>query len=118
MKLYTAMSSLVAAVLLLAGACNVPAVAQDYGVPAYTTWQSDWDAYHYDRHHVILGTVSGFSPYRLTVARRNGDVQTVDLKHGTVIYPTGSTPATGQRVALVGYYSNGTFIANRVILHP
>jgi hypothetical protein len=67
---------------------------------------------------VILGTVAAFTPYRLTVARRNGNVQTVDLKHGTVIYPTGATPTTGQRVGLVGYYSNGTFIANRVILHP
>jgi hypothetical protein len=66
----------------------------------------------------MLGTVAAFTPYRLTVARRNGVVQTVDLKHGTVIFPTGATPATGERVALVGYYSNGTFIANRVILHP
>lgn len=117
MKFYTAMTSLVA-MLLLNGAACVPASAQDYGVPAYTTWQSDWDAYHYDRHHVILGTVSSFSPYRLTVQRRNGNVQTVDLKNGTVIFPTGATPGTGQRVALVGYYSNGTFIASRVILHP
>jgi hypothetical protein len=52
----------------------------------------------------------------LTVARRNGDVQTVDLKNGTVIYPTGATPTTGERVALVGYYSNGTFIANGLVL--
>jgi hypothetical protein len=54
----------------------------------------------------------------LTVARRNGMVQTIDLKHGTVIYPTGATPTQGERVALVGYYSSGTFIANRVILRP
>jgi hypothetical protein len=27
------------------------------------------------------------------------------------------TPTTNQPVAVVGYYSNGTFIANRVILH-
>ena len=38
--------------------------------------------------------------------------------HGTVIFPTGATPTMGERVALVGYYSSGTFIANRVILHP
>jgi hypothetical protein len=67
---------------------------------------------------VILGTVSAFSPYRLTVTRRNGDMQTIDLKHGTVIHPTGATPTPGERVAIVGYYSNGTFIANRVILRP
>jgi hypothetical protein len=118
MKFYIGMSSLVAAALLLGGPCTAPVAAQDYGVPVYTTWQSDWDANHFDRHHVMLGTVANFSPYRLTIARRNGVVQTVDLKHGTVIFPTGATPAQGERVALVGYYSNGTFIANRVILRP
>lgn len=121
MKFYAGMTSLVAAVLILGGATIAPAFAQDaddYGVPVYTTWQPTWDAYNYDRHHVILGTVADFSPYRLTVAQRNGNVQTVDLKHGTVIYPTGATPTQGERVALVGYFSNGTFIANRVILRP
>ena len=48
--------------------------------------------------------------------RHNGIVQTVDLKNGTRIFPTGATPAPGERVALVGYYSNGVFVANRVIL--
>lgn len=124
MKFYAAMTALAAAVLILGGAVTTPiaAVAQydqygQYGPPpTYTTWQPDWDQYHYDRHHVILGRVANFSPYRLTVAQRNGNVQTVDLKHGTVIFPTGATPQQGDRVALVGYYSNGTFIANRVIL--
>ncbi len=112
--------SLSAALLALGGTAfaSVPALAQDYGVPPYTTWQSDWDARKYDRHHVILGEVASFAPYRLTVIRHNGDSQVVDLKHGTVIYPTGMTPSTGERVALVGYYSNGTFVVNRVILHP
>jgi hypothetical protein len=40
----------------------------------------------------------------------------IDLKNGTVILPTGATPAPSQRVAIVGYYSHGTFIANRVLL--
>ena len=66
----------------------------------------------------MLGTVANFAPYRLTIQRRNGAQQTVDLKNGTVIYPTGATPTPGQRVALVGHYSSGTFIANRVILRP
>lgn len=117
MRFFVAMTSL-AAVLAMGGAfASLPAVAQS-DVPSYTTWQSGWDTYQYDRHHVILGTVASFAPYRLTVTRRNGDVQTVDLKHGTVIYPTGATPTAGERAALVGYYSNGTFIANRVILRP
>ena len=38
----------------------------------------------------MLGTVANFTPYRLTVMRRNGNVQTVDLKNGTVIRPNGS----------------------------
>jgi hypothetical protein len=118
MKFYSAMSSLVAVALFLVGPSVAPVAAQDYGVPAYTTWQPGWDTYHYDRNHVMLGTVADFSPYRLTVARHNGVVQTVDLKHGTVIYPTGATPTQGERVSLLGYYSNGTFIVNRVILRP
>ncbi len=118
MKFYAATMSAVAAVLLLAGASGAPAFAQDYGVPAYTTWQPGWDTYNYDRHHVMLGTVTDFAPYRLTVMRHNGMVQTVDLKHGTIIYPTGATPMQGERVSLVGYYSNGTFVVNRVILRP
>jgi hypothetical protein len=122
-KFYASMMSLAATVLFLGSAVTaLPAAAQEYGpgygVPPYTTWQRDWDNQRYDRHHVMLGTVSGFSPYRLTVMRRNGVVQTVDLKNGTVIYPTGATPTPGEHVALVGYYSNGTFIANRVILRP
>ncbi|HEY2474816.1 MAG TPA: hypothetical protein VGI19_08425 [Candidatus Cybelea sp.] len=118
MKFYTGMTTLVAAVLLIGGAAIAPATAQDYGMPGYTTWQPDWDTYHYDKHHVMLGTVTDFSPYRLTVMRHNGVVQTVDLKHGTIIYPTGATPTQGERVSLVGYYSNGTFVVNRVILRP
>jgi hypothetical protein len=51
------------------------------------------------------------------VARRDGVVQLIDLKDGTVILPTGATPGTNERVAVIGYYSKGTFIANRVILH-
>jgi hypothetical protein len=120
MRLYAAMTSMVAAMLITGGALSaVPALAQydEYGPPPpYSTWQPGWDQYQYDRHHVILGRVSDFHPYRLTIMRRNGNVQLIDLKHGTEIFPTGATPTPGERVAVVGYYSNGTFIANRVIL--
>lgn len=94
-----------------------PASAQAYyPYPAYTTWQPDWDANRYDRKHVMLGVVTDFAPYRLTVARRDGIVQTVDLRNGTVIYPTGATPTPGEHVALVGHYSNGTFVVGRVVI--
>jgi hypothetical protein len=89
--------------------------AQVYG-PAYTTWQSAWDRYEYDHNHVMLGIVLHFSPYRVTIQRRDGFVQTVDLKNGTVINPIGATPVRGDRIAAYGYYSNGTFIVNGLVL--
>ena len=105
-------------------AATLPAVAQQtYGsnnamnAPMYRSWQPDWDQGNFDRRHVILGTVSDFKPYRLQIARRNGTIETIDLKNGTRIFPRGDTPSMNERVAAVGYYSNGTFIANRVILH-
>ena len=106
----------------LATFAAVPASADEVviyganGVPMYQTWQPAWDRYEFDRRHVILGTVAGFEPYRLQVARQNGNVQMIDLKNGTVILPTGATPMTNERVAIVGYYSHGTFIANRVLI--
>ena len=97
---------LLSALMLAAvGIANAPASAQ-------TAWQR----FEYDRHHVMVGTVTAFSPYRLTLRRGDGDVATIDLKPGTVIRPIGATPTAGDRVELFGYYSNGTFIANRVLL--
>ena len=94
-----------------------PGPADVNGVPTYTTWQGGWDSGQYDKRHVILGTVADFKPFRLEVSRPDGPTQTIDLKQGTTILPTGMTPMPNQEVAVVGYYSNGTFIANRVILH-
>jgi len=88
--------------------------------PAYNSidaWQNAWDTGNYDRNHILLGTVGSFAPFRLTMLNPQGDSMTIDLKQGTVIRPTGMTPAAGQRVAVFGYWSNGTFIANRVVLH-
>jgi len=79
-------------------------------------WQPGWDTGAYDRNHVLVGVVNTFSPYRLTIIQPQGGTMTVDLKQGTVIRPTGDTPSTGQHVAVFGYWSNGTFIANRVVL--
>ncbi|MHB8433511.1 MAG: hypothetical protein ACYC8W_11340 [Candidatus Tyrphobacter sp.] len=122
MRLSARILSLAAALALLANVAlfALPARAQyanrPNGEPTYKTWQPAWNAGRYDRMHVILGMVAGFTPYRLTVALRNGGTQMVDLKNGTAIFPTGQTPAVGEHVALIGYYSKGTFIANRVIL--
>jgi hypothetical protein len=89
-------------------------VAQ-YG-PTYSTWQPGWDRFQYDRRHVILGTVVRFRPYRVVIARSDGMNETIDLKPGTVIHPTGATPTRGDRIAIYGYYSNGTFVANGIVL--
>lgn len=109
--------ALMPAAMLPAGAQTTEVIIYGpHGVPQYNAWQTAWDRYEFDRHHVILGRVAAFAPYRLQVARRDGVVQMIDLKNGTVILPTGATPAPTQLVAVVGYYSHGTFIANRVIL--
>ena len=95
---------------------SAPAMAQEYTVTTNNTWQPGWDHGQFDRHHVIVGRVKGFSAYRLWLRRRDGQVMQIDLRNGTVIRPLGATPQRGQHVAVVGYYRNGTFIAKRVIL--
>ena len=116
----TAVSLFALAATLATGASTMgPALAQTFnanGVPVYNAWQPEWDQYVFDRRHVILGTVAGFQPYRLQVLGRAGRMRYIDLKNGTTILPTGATPTQGEQVAVLGYYSNGTFIANRVIL--
>jgi hypothetical protein len=87
--------------------------------PAYNSvdsWQAAWDTGNYDRNHMLLGTVGSFAPFRLTILTAQGDNMTVDLKNGTVIRPQGNTPTSGEHVAVFGYWSNGTFIANRLVL--
>ncbi|HTD33881.1 MAG TPA: hypothetical protein VK665_09495 [Candidatus Elarobacter sp.] len=110
-----------------AGTTTTTTVNTPYGPQTWTTfdpaynnvdsWQNAWDTGAYDRNHVMIGTVGKFTKDRLTIANATGDTMTIDLKEGTVIRPTGATPTAGQRVAVFGYWSNGTFIANRVILH-
>jgi hypothetical protein len=89
----------------------------DRAYDSIDSWQSTWDTGSYDRNHMLLGTVGSFQAYRLTLTNSTGDSMTIDLKPGTVIRPNGLTPSSGQRVAVFGYWSNGTFIANRVVLH-
>lgn len=111
-KLITAL----AALAIIAGlSAPIAASAQQYG-PVYTTWQPQWDRFQYDRQHVILGSVMHFRPYRVEVQTQAGDIQTIDLKGGTVIRPLGATPTRGDRIAIYGYWSNGTFIANGIVL--
>jgi hypothetical protein len=74
-------------------------------------------AYGYDAaRHILHGTVASFSPYRLLLARVDGQTTEVDLKNGTIINPVGTTITPGMRVNVRGYWSKGVFIANRVTL--
>ncbi len=115
--------AMLAFVVALSAGSLAPASAQEtvnidiHGAPQYQAWQPAWDRFEFDRRHVMLGTVASFQPFRLQIARRDGNVQMIDLKNGTVILPTGATPMVNERIAVVGYYSRGTFIANRVIIH-
>jgi hypothetical protein len=104
-----------AALATILGA-TAPAMAQDAGYVQYNAWQPAWDQGQFDHKHIILGTVVDFHPYRLSVRTRNGRVRHIDLKNGTVIRPRGATPQPGNHVAVEGYRSHGTFVANRLVL--
>jgi hypothetical protein len=97
---------------LSCAAATIPANAQmtRYGPPPA------WAAPYYDTtSHVLTGTIVNSAPYRITVRvgeRRRG--LPIDLKNGTVINPVGTRLVAGQNVRIRGYWSQGTFIANRV----
>jgi hypothetical protein len=110
-----ASAGLGASVLAPAGAQMYP--DRDDEAPAYGQWQPGWDRGEFDQKHIMIGTVVKFTPFRLDLARQNGDVQTIDLRNGTVIRPVGATPVRNERVAVEGSYSRGTFVANRIIIH-
>jgi hypothetical protein len=84
--------------------------------PLPDAWDTAWDGATYDHRHYVIGTVSSFTAYRLSVARAGDEMMQIDLKKGTVIRPTGLNLAPGERVAVIGYWSKGTFIANRIVL--
>jgi len=93
-----------------------PQNSEPLTTPLPDVWNSAWDSDGYDRLHYVIGTVASFSPYRLLVARGAGVTTEIDLKKGTVIRPMGLTLSPGERVAVVGYWSKGTFIADRIVL--
>jgi len=91
-----------------------PASAQ---ASLYERWNAQWDAGSYDHHHLLVGTIASFTPYRLLLSRdQGGETTRVDLKHGTTIRPEGMSLSPGEHIAVMGYWSKGTFIANRIVL--
>ncbi len=118
-KLVSIRRSIAAVSLVSLGSLPLVASAQafsDPSAPTYTKWQAKWDERAFHNPHVLVGEVIDFRPYRVQIRRSSGLTQRVDLKHGTRIAPEGATPTPGERVALVGYYSRGTFIVNRLII--
>jgi hypothetical protein len=109
-----ASAGLGASALAPAGAQMYP--DRDNRPPTYGQWQPGWDRGEFDRNHIMIGTVVKFTPFRLELARQNGDIQMIDLKNGTIIRPEGTTPMRNERVAVEGSYSRGTFVANRIII--
>ena len=99
------------ALLLAAGslaATVAPAAAQaypySYSYPSARAPQGS---------HDLRGVVAGFGGYSMTLNIRRGSVP-VQLHRGTIIEPIGTTLQPGMRVNVHGYWSNGTFVANRI----
>lgn len=65
--------------------------------------------------YVLYGTVASSAPYRVLLGQRDRTVA-VDLKHGTIIQPIGTSITAGMHLAIRGYWSKGVFIANQVML--
>lgn len=67
------------------------------------------------RGNDLRGVVAGFGGYSMTLNVRRGQVP-VQLHRGTIIEPTGTTLQPGMRVNIHGYWSNGAFYANRIVV--
>jgi hypothetical protein len=79
------------------------AVAQ-LSTPSYAT-----------REEVIRGTISGFNgAYTMYVRDQRGFVDTITLRQGTIINPTGVRLSEGQRVTVIGFAHGKTLIANQI----
>lgn len=105
-------SKLLALAGLLVLATSVAPVYADvpggYYPPAPYSYGADRD----DRR-VVLGFVTYFHRYDLTLRARAGDFP-VALHHGTIINPTGITLRPDMLVSVRGYWDNGSFHADRI----
>lgn len=88
-----------------------PAVAQmnSGGIPSYYDGSNDEPT-----RHGVSGTIANSSPYRVLLSISDERTVNVDLEHGTVILPTGTSLTAGMHVDIRGRWSNGTFIAESV----
>ncbi|MBV8172803.1 MAG: hypothetical protein JO219_12825 [Candidatus Eremiobacteraeota bacterium] len=65
--------------------------------------------------HDVQGVVTSFDRFNMTL-RVNAREYPVVLHQGTVIKPTGTTIAPSMVVNVAGYWQNGSFYANRIIV--
>ncbi len=92
--------------IALVGATAAPAAAQTYyQAPVRPA----------ERAHELRGVVTSFYRYEMSVSSRGQNVP-VQLHQGTIIEPVGASLPPGVRVTLRGYWSNGVFVANRIVV--
>jgi hypothetical protein len=80
--------------------------------PAYSVADADD---RYANPHDVQGVVTGFDRFNMTL-RVNGREFPVLLHQGTTIKPTGTTIAPSMVVNIAGFWQNGTFYANRIVV--
>jgi hypothetical protein len=112
----TTLSSKRLVTALLAGAVTAgttlmgaiaPAAAQTYYQPPPVRAEA--------RAREVRGIVTSFYRYNMSISSRGQNVP-VQLHQGTIIEPTGAAMQPGMRVTLRGYWTNGVFVANRIIV--
>ena len=69
----------------------------------------------YSRAYDLQGVVTFSQPYHMRV-RIHDDIYAVTLHDGTIIKPTGITLSPTMVVHVAGYWSGGTFVANRIVV--
>jgi hypothetical protein len=89
------------------GATAAPAAAQ-YLPPAYY--------YYGPRQAQVIGVITSFYQFNLTLHARSGAFVPIQLHQGTVLVPLGVTLLPGMPVIVHGYWWNGVFYANRIRL--
>jgi len=98
--------SLTLAALVLPSVANAQA-APAGGLPSY--------AHPAPQHEQITGTVTNFDgKYVLLLNDDRGFVDTVQLRDGTIINPTGLRLIEGMRVTVTGFTSGKTFVALQI----
>jgi hypothetical protein len=68
------------------------------------------------RGHELRGVVTSFYRFEMSVNSPRGENVPVQLHQGTVIAPVGASLQPGMRVVIHGYWNNGVFFANRIVV--